>query len=189
MSILFNPLSKMFGWVSGHAGKVLKPSDKKINDLAPGMHEGADEAQPIRGKAITWLVPERKAHKSARNDQFLKRFQKKLQVERHLRQREDLRESLKELQCANEAREWLHLQLSRQKERLSQILTERDALLIALDDFPKYMRNLQEEHDLNAELAILNASVTFVEERKARAEDNVAAARTILQARQRAKMV
>lgn len=180
MSILFNPLNKMISWVSGQAGKVLKPDDKKIQDLAPGLQENADKAQPIQGKAITWFMPEKRV---------LKRFQKKLQVEKHLRQREELRESLKELHCANEARDWLYQQLSRQKEKLNQVLTERDALLIALDDFPKYMRNLQEEHDINGELALLNASVTFVEERKARAEENVTAARANLQARQRVKMI
>lgn len=189
MSILFNPLNKVFSWISGQAGKVLTPEDKRINDLASGMHDGVHAGQPIQDKAIIWFLPAKKADKPSRNDRFLKRFQKRLQVEKHIRQREELRESLKELQCACEARDWLYEQLSRQKERLDQILMEREALLIALDDFPKYMRNLQEEHDVNAELAILKASVAFVEERKARADENVAAARAHLQARQGAKMV
>lgn len=199
MSILFNPLSKVLGWVSGQAGKVLKPNEKKVNDLAPGPQESASYAQPIQGEvsllseskvtaALTGFLPENKAQKSAKNDQFLKRFQKRLKVERHLRQREELKESLKELQCACEAREWLYQQCSRQTEQLNQILTERDALLIALDDFPKYMRNLQEEHDIKAELAFLKASIVFVEERKARAEENVAAAKEKLLSRQRAKV-
>ena len=124
--------------------------------------------------------------KSPKNEKLLEKVQKRLILERHHRNKGELKEALKELQSACAEREKLYQRRQHHSDMLKLILKERHDLLIALDNFPKYTQNLQDENDTRAHIAKLrDAAMAIVNERKANAEERVAAAKVALKPRLR----
>jgi len=97
-----------------------------------------------------------------------------------LRAQTELKEASEELELAEKEMGLLVSLNSQKKQELELLYQERDLLLTALDDFPKYMAVLESETRVKKESGFLAASLSIAQMRKAAAEERLTTAEKTL---------